>query len=196
MGISSVKREIRIIGWDDSPFIFGDEKTTIIGTVFRGGSWLDGVITGDVEIDGLDSSRKIIDAINNSAHKDQLRVIMLDGVTFGGFNIVDMPEINRKTGLPVIAVVRERPDLESIKRALKRFDDFELRWKLIQNAGAVESLKVRNPKTGKVKKIWFQCSGIEPDTAKRVIRISSTRSFIPEPLRVAHLIGYGIGGCK
>ena len=154
------------------------------------------MITGDVEIDGLDSSRKIIDAINNSAHKDQLRVIMLDGVTFGGFNIVDMPEINRKTGLPVIAVVRERPDLESIKRALKRFDDFELRWKLIQNAGAVESLKVRNPKTGKVKKIWFQCSGIEPDTAKRVIRISSTRSFIPEPLRVAHLIGYGIGGCK
>jgi len=191
-----VKREIRIIGWDDAPFTFRDKKTVIIGTVFRGGSWMDGVVTSEIEIDGLDSTRKLIRAVNGTPHKKQLKVIMLDGITFGGFNIVDLGKLNDETGLPVIAVVREKPDLDSIRSALSKFDDSDRRWKLIEKAGELNSLDVRNPKTGKIKKIWFQNRGIEADAARSVIRISSTRSFIPEPLRVAHLIGHGLGRRK
>jgi hypothetical protein len=191
-----VKREIRIIGWDDAPFTFRDKKTVIIGTVFRGGSWMDGVVTSEIEIDGLDSTRKLIRAVNGTPHKKQLKVIMLDGITFGGFNIVDLGKLNDETGLPVIAVVREKPDLDSIRSALRKFDDSDRRWKLIEKAGELNSLDVRNPKTGKIKKIWFQNRGIEADAARSVIRISSTRSFIPEPLRVAHLIGHGLGRRK
>lgn len=196
VGISSIKREIRIVGFDDAPFSFRDKKTLIIGTVYRGGSWLDGVITGEIEVDGLDSTEKIILCVNSSPHKKQLRIIMLNGTTFGGFNIVDMEKIYRKTGLPVIAVVREKPDFESIRQALQRFRDSEKRWKLIKRAGPVKGLDVLNPKTGKIKKIWFQNRGIEPAVARNAIRISSTRSFMPEPLRVAHLIGYGLRCCK
>jgi endonuclease V-like protein UPF0215 family len=196
VGISSVKREIRIIGWDDAPFGFGDRKTAIIGTVCRGGTWLDGVIRQDIRVDGHDASDRIVQAVNGSPHKRQLRVIMLDGTTFGGFNIVDMEKINKRTSLPVIAVVRDRPDFDSIRRALGRFSDSASRWELIKKAGPVKPIEVKNPKTGKIKKIWFQNRGIEPDIAKRIIKISSTRSFIPEPLRMAHLIAHGIGGCR
>ncbi len=187
-----MKREIRIVGFDDAPFSFGDEKTTLIGTVFRGGSWLDGVITTEVKVDGLDSSERIIASVNASPHKEQLRVIMLDGTTFGGFNIVDMEKISKGTGLPVISVVRDKPDFEAIRKALGRFSDSGKRWALIRKAGPVKGLAVDNPKTGKVKKVWFQSFGIDSAIAEKVIRISSTRSFIPEPLRVAHLIGYGL----
>lgn len=196
MGIISVKREIRIIGFDDAPFRFGDRKTRLIGTVCRGGSWLDGVISRVIEIDGKDATENIIGAVNGSPHKKQLRVIMLDGTTFGGFNIVDMDEIHERTSLPVIAVVRDKPDFDSIRRALGRFKDSGPRWELIKKAGPVRPLEVKNPKTGNIKKIWFQNRGIKSDVAREVIRVSSTRSFIPEPLRMAHLIAHGIGGLE
>jgi endonuclease V-like protein UPF0215 family len=194
--IRIIKPEIRIVGFDDSPFSFGDKDVLVTGAIFRGGSWLDGVITCRVEVDGTDSTKKIIATVNGSPHKKQLRVIMLDGITFGGFNVVDMDKLCKGTGLPVIAVVRDKPDFDSIRKALSKFDDREDRWKLIEKAGDVKPLDVKNPQSGKLKKIWFQTSGIDDETARKIIRMSSTRSFVPEPLRVAHLIGHGVCGCK
>ena len=41
-----VKKEIRVIGIDDSPFKkFSRQKILVIGTIFRGGNWLDGVLS-------------------------------------------------------------------------------------------------------------------------------------------------------
>jgi endonuclease V-like protein UPF0215 family len=194
--IVPVKREIRILGWDDAPFSFKDEHTTLIGTVFRGGEWLDGVITARIEVDGLDSTRKMAEAVNSSPHKDQLRAMVLDGVTFGGFNVVDIDDLRRSTGIPVIAVARDEPDFAAIRKALERFKDGDKRWDIMRKAGAPEPMGVKNPKTGKIKKMWLQYSGVDPETAREIVRVSSTRSFVPEPLRVAHLIGSGIGCCK
>jgi len=191
-----VKREIRIIGWDDAPFVFGDRKTILIGAVFRGGDFLDGIVTAEAAVDGTDATDRIAGAVNASPHRKQLRVIMLNGVTFGGFNVVDMEGLSRETGLPVIAVVRDKPDLSSMRKAMMRFPDWRKRWELVRGAGPLNALEFRDPKTGSIKKIWFQNRGIETDTAEKVIRLSSTRSFLPEPLRVAHLIGHGIGGCR
>jgi endonuclease V-like protein UPF0215 family len=194
--IGPVKPEIRIAGFDDAPFSLSDRETELICTIFRGGSWMDGVLMARIKVDGLDSTAKISELVNGSSHKEQLRVIMLDGVTFGGFNIVDMEGVHGATGLPVIAVVRDRPGLESVKKALGRFRDSEQRWHLIEKAGELKPIEVRDPKTGDFKNIWFQTSGIDDETARKIIKVSSTRSFIPEPVRAAHLIGQGMGGLK
>jgi len=194
--IGPVKPEIRIAGFDDAPFSFRDRETELVCTIFRGGSWIDGVLMTKVKVDGLDSTDRISELLNGSAHKDQLRVIMLDGVTFGGFNIVDLDRLSKATKLPVIAIVRDRPDMDSIKKALMRFDDWEKRWDIIEKAGTVKPLDVKDPKTGKLKSIWFQTCGIDDETSRKIIRVSSTRSFIPEPIRVAHLIGQGLRGVR
>jgi hypothetical protein len=193
--MSPVKREIRIVGFDDAPFSFRDRETMLIGAVFRGGMWMDGLITSKIRVDGTDATVKIIGAVNRSPHRQQLRIIMLDGITFGGFNVADIERINAGTGLPVIAVVREKPDLGAIREALAKFKDSGKRWRLMEKAGSLSPLEVVNPKTGKVKNIWFQNKGIAAEAAGRIIRMSSTRSFVPEPLRVAHIIGHGLGCC-
>jgi len=103
--IRSVKPEIRVVGIDDGVFVpHTHGKCDVIGIVFRGGYWLDGVMRTQVEIDGLDATDKIAEMITGSPHYGQLRVIMLDGVTFAGFNVVDTMRLHETTLLPVIAI--------------------------------------------------------------------------------------------
>lgn len=189
-----VKNEIRIIGWDDAPFTFRDRKTLLIGAVCRGGGLLDGVLTAWIDIDGHDATENIAKAVMESGHYDQLRVIMLDGITFGGFNIVDLKSLHRKTGLPVLAMMRSRPNLESIGKALERFSDRRERMGMIEGAGPVAETAIKSRVIReKDKKICYQKVGVSRKTAEEIIRVSCTRSLVPEPLRLAHLIGSGLG---
>jgi len=179
-----VKREIRIAGFDDAPFIPRSKgKVPVVGVVFRGGDFLDGVYKFDVTIDGMDATNTLIGVINKSKHKGQLRVIMLDGITVGGFNMINISEVFNKTELPVMAINRKKPDLKKIRTALKNFDDFEDRWKCIEDAGKIHEMKIERNKN-----IYYQFKGLKRKEAEKIIRLSCTRSLIPEPLRVAHLM--------
>lgn len=177
-----MKKEIRIIGIDDAPFDkFNDKEVLIVGTIFRGGSFIDGIISTKVTVDGDDSTDKIAEMINKCKFKPQLQVIILDGIAVGGFNIIDVEELNKKTKLPVIIVMRNYPDLKKIKDVLKKLNK-ENKAKLLKKAGKVH----------KINKIHIQIYGIDLETAKDILKISCTRSYLPEPIRVAHLIASGV----
>ena len=177
-----MKKEIRIIGIDDAPFNkFKKGNVLVVGTIFRGGSWMDGVVSTKVRIDGNNSTDKLVKMINKCKFKPQLQAILLDGIAFGGFNIVDVEKLNKKTGIPVIVVIRRMPDFNKIKRTLKRIG-MKRKYKLIEKAGEVY----------KIGKIYVQITGIDLKDAEEVLKVSCTRSLIPEPIRAAHIIGAGI----
>jgi len=181
-----IKREIRILAIDDSALL--NEKVMIVGAVFRGGDWMDGVLRSDITKDGLDATDMICKMIRKSRHYGQIRAIMLDGITYGGFNVVDIEKLYRETGIPVIVIMRSYPDFKKIRSALKYFQDGEERWAIIERAGKIEKIageKERSP-------IYIQKAGIGLESAEKIIRLTSIRSNIPEPLRVAHLIATGI----
>jgi endonuclease V-like protein UPF0215 family len=182
-----VKEEIRILGIDDGPFTKDDKEVIVIGVVYRGGEFIDGLLRTFVEIDGLDATEKLAKMINSSRHKQQLKVIMLDGITLGGFNIVDVKKLYSETKIPIIVINRKVPDLKSIKTALeKNFEDFEKRWKMILNAGKIKELKLEK------FSLYYQNIGLENEEAEEIILTSMKHAQIPEPLRVAHLIATGI----
>jgi endonuclease V-like protein UPF0215 family len=181
-----IKREIRILAIDDSALL--NEKVMIVGTVFRGGDWMDGVLRSDITKDGLDSTLVICNMIKKSKHFGQLRAVMLDGITYGGFNVVDIEKIYKETGIPVIVIMRAYPDFLKIKSALKYFPDREERWKIIEKAGTIEKTAGKKGKPP----IYIQRVGISLESVEKIIRLTSIRSNIPEPLRVAHLIATGI----
>ncbi len=181
-----IKREIRILGIDDSALI--SQKVMIVGTVFRGGDWMDGVLRSDITKDGLDATDIICNMITRSKHYGQIRAVMLDGITYAGFNVVDIQKIYRQTGIPVIVVMRSKPDFDKIKSALKYFPDGEERWKIIERAGKIEEVAGKKEKSS----IYIQRAGISLESVNKIIRLTSIRSNIPEPLRVAHLIATGI----
>jgi len=185
----AIKPEIRVLGIDDGAFIPHVEGlATVVGVVFRGGYWLDGVISTKVEVDGLDATDKIVSMITASPHYKQLRVILLNGVTCAGFNVVDIKKLYEETGLPVIAVAREMPNFKDIRKALKNLPCSEKRWKAIRGTGEMFEVSTRNNRA----RIYMQISGICEEEAREILQKTSTRSDVPEALRVAHLIASGI----
>ena len=79
-----------MLGIDDGKFIPHTRGSDCRGRCFPRRCWLDGVMHREVAIDGLDSTEKLASMINASPHCRQLRLVMLNGVTFGGFNVVDI----------------------------------------------------------------------------------------------------------
>ena len=176
------KKEIRVIGIDDSPFNkFKDKKIIVVGVVMRGGSWVDGILSTKVTVDGDDSTNKIIEMINKCKFKPQLQCIFLDGIAVAGFNIIDVKELNKKTNLPVIIVIRRQPDIANIKKTLIKINK-KNKIKLLEKAGNV--IQTNN--------IFVQLTGIDLEGAKKILKVVCTRSLIPEPIRLAHLIASGV----
>ena len=181
-----MKKEIRLLGIDDAPFSFTENNVTVIGVIMRGGGYVEGVIKKEVKIDGLDSTEKCIEMANKSRHKTQIKAILLDGIALGGFNIVDIEEVFSKTNIPVITITRGKPDIKKIRNALeKHFSDWKKRFNLIQKGQLIKIKTKHNP-------IFIKCAGICADKAKEIIKISTIRGVIPEPIRVAHIIASGI----
>lgn len=180
------KSQIRIIGWDDAGFEKGvkNQHVALVGAIIRGGDYIDGLLKTEVDYDGLDATEKIASSINKSRHKDQLRAVMTDGITFAGFNMVDIKKLSQQTGLPVIVIQRTKPQMEEFMAALKRYGDFEARKNMVQNAGPIHEFG----------KIFFQFAGISKKESEEIISLSTTRGNIPEPLRVAHIIASGLSG--
>lgn len=181
-----IKNEIRILAWDDGPFEFKSKgKDILVGVIFRGGNFMDGLLRTNIDIDGEDAEEKIIAMAKKTKHKD-LRVMMLDGITFAGFNTVNIKNIYEETNFPVIVINRKKPDFEKFTETLKRMPNSEKRIKCVKDAGPIYWVKMDEDR------ICFQCHGLDVKDAEEIIKTSSTHSLIPEPLRIAHLIATGI----
>jgi uncharacterized protein len=182
-----IKSEIRVLGVDDGKFVPRTKgSAVVVGVVFRGGCWIDGVMHTNVEIDGFDSTERLTSMIKSSAHFKQLRLVMLNGITFAGFNVVDIKRLNLDTNLPVIALTREKPDLDAIRKAVDKMPQSKQRWEAILAAGEIHQICCRD------KPRYMETTGISQSDAKMIVELTSTRSSFPEPLRVAHLIASGI----
>ncbi len=178
-----------MLGVDDGGFVPRTKgRVDVVGVVYRGGYWFEGVMRTEITIDGLDATEKIANMIASSPYYRELRVVALDGVTFAGFNVVDITKLSRKVDLPVIAVVREKPDMEEIKRALENLPDFKIRWQAMENAGKIMEVKTRSGENP----VYMHIAGILQMDAEKIMKKTSIRSNIPEALRVAHIIASGL----
>jgi uncharacterized protein len=168
-----------VIGFDDAPFARGSpEKVQIVGTVFAGRR-LDGVLIGEIERDGFDSAGEMIRLIRESRFLEHIRLVMLQGITLGGFNMVDVFALHRELKLPVLVACRKQPDMEAVKNALlTHIPQGREKWELIEKVGPMEP----------VDNIFIQRVGLSSEQATAVIRQFTIHSNLPEPIRTAHLI--------
>lgn len=177
-----MKKQVRVLGIDDSPFTFRTERALVIGVVARLPMYIEGIMRTEIAVDGCDANEAIIAMLERSRYREQLRLIMFDGVAVGGFNVIDIDRIYQATGVPCATVTRELPDFTSMEDALRaHFPDWRARLAVIK----------RNPlfKVGaKNHSLYATAVGMDGDTLDAVIRECTVQGALPEPLRIAHLI--------
>lgn len=177
-----MKQQARILGLDDSPFKFGDGQSLVVGALVRAPNYLEAVMKTSVEVDGTDSTERVVEMISKSRYREQIKVIMIDGIALAGFNVVDIEELSRKTELPVLTVTRDMPDMDEIRSALeKHFDDWQRRYALISRFGLKRIKTAHKP--------LYACGvGLDWAEFEEIVSLSTVRGVVPEPIRIAHLI--------
>ncbi len=181
-----IKDQIRAMGIDDAPFEFSDKEVMVVGTVTRAPNYLEGVLSTTVEIDGTDATNRLIEMINGSKFKEQIKVIFVDGAALGGFNLVDLEKLNYGTKIPCVSVSRERPDFQEIKKAMKgHFDDWEKKYMQIKK-GELHEIKTKD------SPIYVQKEGVDIRTVKRLLGLFTMQGRLPEPIRLSHIIASGV----
>ncbi|VVB60315.1 Uncharacterised protein [uncultured archaeon] len=185
MILKLLKRESRVIGFDDGPTKRGENESILVGVVIRGKEYVDRVLTAKIDVDGTDATEKIIGLVKKPKHFGHLRAIFLNGISFAGFNLADIKKISEETRLPVIAAMR-KPNAAKFREVASKFPDKDARLRIIENAGKIHEAKIGKTIT------YFQCAGISPPDAKILLKKSIKRATIPEAVRIAHLIAAGV----
>jgi len=177
------KRFAHVIGFDDAPFARGHRGDVLVVGAIYSGCRLEGIMAGKVRRDGVNATRTLVRLVTGSRFSGHVQVILLQGIAFAGFNVIDLHGLHDAIGLPVVAVVRKQPDLNAVRDALlKRVPGGARKWSLIQRLGPME----------RAGGVFVQRVGISLEKVDNLIRRLSVNSTLPEPLRTAHIIAGGI----
>ena len=185
---SDIKPISRCIGIDDGPFPpKTDDKIrhAPLIAVWLKGPHLHQLRNDWITVDGLDATRKAALLLKGFVHVP----VLLSGVTFGGFNLIDPWKIEKACRAPVIVVIGSRPDNSAVKRALSRhFPDWKERWDLIRSLGPLRKARTM----ANEGPVFFERFGCSTRDATVILKSWAFVSRIPEPLRVAGIAARGL----
>jgi len=115
---------------------------------------------------------------------EALKVVMLYGITFGGFNMVNPKTLFNNLNLPVIVIAERKPDLNSMKDALTHLEDGEKKWNIMKDNSDLKKFDFKDYE----HPIYFTHVGMVEEDVRQIIKFSIKTGRIPEPIRIAHMI--------
>src|SRR5262244_3799689 len=96
------RRLTNVVGFDDGPFDRArpGARVLLVGAVCAR-TRLDGVISGKVRKDGTDATARVAELVRGSQFDGHVRAVLLNGIAFGGFNVVDIHALAETLDRPV-----------------------------------------------------------------------------------------------
>jgi endonuclease V-like protein UPF0215 family len=171
-----------VVGFDDAPFQRGRRgDVTVVGAVCAR-TRLDGVITGRVRQDGANATARLAALLRGSPFDRHARAVLLNGISVGGFNVIDIHGLAALLVRPVLVVARRPPRLDRLQRALAALPGGARKWALIERAGPMEPLRG----------VYVQRAGLTRQQADALLGATTLHGNLPEALRLAHLIAGGL----
>jgi endonuclease V-like protein UPF0215 family len=176
---------MRVVGIEDGSFVKGVTKKALLAAVLFRGLKIEDVAFRRITVDGLDATER---AATILAQWD-FEAVMLAGVSFAGFNVIDPTVLLEEVSKPIVVVSRTKPDNKAVKKALIRhFRDWRKRWEVFEKLGPIHEVKV----FAEEPPLYFEVVGAEVAWASRLITSFAVCGRVPEPLRVVRLIARGL----
>jgi endonuclease V-like protein UPF0215 family len=178
-----MKEGVRLLGIDDAAFELEDDQAKLSGVVYRGTEFIEDIRFEKVDVDGYDATEKVIRLFEKCNNPKQIKAVILDGISFAGFNIVDIYEVAERIGKPVIAVTSNEPDPEVFQKIMDKTGNKDERFEKFDPHTEIDL------KDGEV---YVQFAGTDLEEAEQIVNLSIINGLTPEPIRVAHMIGQGL----
>ncbi|MHA1900956.1 MAG: endonuclease dU [Promethearchaeota archaeon] len=195
------------MAFDDAPHLKSDlahfnqksddiHKVSLIGVVCRGIQLLN-VSIGSIHVDGLDSTQEILKMYKENPYNNEIRLIMIDSPTLGGFNTPNPFEIHEKTQIPIILLPDRKPKTKINEIYGNIFPERYEQIEMLKKLPELESLTVSINQDPKIsREIFFHAIGITKSEIIDLLNYLSEFSAIPEPLRLAHIVASSYASSK
>ena len=177
-----LRRQVRVVGFDDAPFDRTPGSPVNVSGIVCSNTRFEGMMWGEATKDGTDATDVLAELLLAGKFYEQVHAVLIDGLAIGGFNLIDLPQLAERLDRPCVAVMRKHPNLDKVRAVLERFDDAPYRLRLLERAGPIHE------EGGFV----FQVIGEQPAVVARALAAVTDQGRVPEPLRLAHLIGAAV----
>lgn len=166
-----IKKEARILGLAAASGRL--QQISVVGIVFRGNLWFDGMFTCQIRPNEHDCIAKLVSAIVRSRQYSQIHAVILPREVLGSGVRLDISDLSHKINLPVIAIARkalyQKRPLHRNPKPKSKTDSF--------------SIKIGG---GKVP---VEVSGMSRDQTREIFAIACVDGQqIPEAVRVAKMV--------
>jgi endonuclease V-like protein UPF0215 family len=177
--LHATKRAIRALGVAES-FRPSANKSTLAGVVMRTDLVVDGFVFGAATVAGDDATLSVLKMFRKLKRAD-VNLLMLSGCIISRYNIIDLDELARRTGLPVVCLTYN--ESRGIEGAIRRnFRHPEQRLASYRRLGRRTAILLH---TG--YKAFVRNAKISEADAKSVLDAFTLQGGVPEPVRVAKL---------
>jgi len=174
------KKAIRALAVAES-FRPTSKKSTLAGIVMRTDRVVDGFAFGTATVGGEDATSSVLRLYRRLARED-VNLIILSGCIISRYNIIDVDELARRSGLPVLCLTYK--ESRGIEGAIRRhFDHPEERIERYRRLGRRSPVLLH---TG--SRVYVRSSQISEADTKSVLDAFTLQGGVPEPVRLARLL--------
>jgi endonuclease V-like protein UPF0215 family len=152
----------------------------------EGNDLIESVALGEFPVDGDGATDYLASWIAGLRARPMLQAVILGGITIAGLGLVDVTALAERLDLAVLVVTRHNPARSDLADALKAAG-LHARLAVLERIPHAYGIGPE-PSRG----LYLAHAGVPRVEAERLLNATLGKAKLPEPLRVAHLIGQAI----
>jgi hypothetical protein len=173
-----IKKEIRVLGIAFASPRTDAASTHVVGVVYRGNRWLEGVMRTIIPREQANLTTGIAMMATKSPHFPQLRIIALGELLTRSASYIDIRTLSKKTGLPVVAVLREEMPIKRLPKTRARHR------RVFKVFAGVPCRKWR----AAGKTYYVYSAGLGEVDLEELLEVCASKEGLPEAARVARIV--------